>query len=638
MRASWRAPLGWLLVALLVRGLTALALPHPGYIDATYALHVAAGLLAGQGLTEEVVWNHLWTSPTLPRPSNAYWPPGPALFAAAGGFLLPDGLPLWRRAQALPVLGSALLVAGTYVLARRLSARRSTLAGALPEGPPSSVRGATPPGPPSPAAAHLAAGIVLGSGAYFPYWVTTDSFTPFALAAGGSLWLAVEAHNRAGAGDANTRRARAGVGCCLLGAGALAGLAQWVRADGLLFLVAPLLAALAGPEAGGWAGRARRALPGVALVLAGAALTAGPLALRAVLTWGTPAPPGMGGALWLTAYDDLFRFGQAPTFGRWLAAGPAPAATVRGAALLANLAALGQSLLYVALPLAALGAWRWRLPGPHTQRVPGSSEQRGPRPSRGSAATDLGWGAACERPRKGWVEAGVALPLAALLTLYGLHSLVFPFQGVRGALFHALAALVPWLALWAAWGLLLVISWGAARRGWRESQARPILGGALATLLLLGGVSFTVDLRRRWEPHAQAYRVAGAWLDAHAPPEARLMGVDPPGLWYATGRIVVATPSDGPQALLRAAATYGVDYVLVQPFSPPYLAPLYDDQAPLPGLQHVADAAHLRLYRVVSTASGPSGALEGLSQTEMESVSPGGRAASSSAAVEPRRG
>ena len=578
MRTSWRAPLGWLLVALLVRGLTALALPHPGYIDATYALHVAAGLLAGRGLSEEVVWNHLWTSPTLPRPSNAYWPPGPALFAAAGGFLLPDGLPLWRRAQALPVLGSALLVAGTFVLARRLTA----LSGAPPVASPS-----------PPAAAHLAAGIVLGSGAYFPYWVTTDSFTPFALAAGGSLWLAVEAHNRAGAGDAMARGPRVGVGCCLLGAGALAGLAQWVRADGLLFLVAPLLAALSGPAESGWAGRARRALPGVALVLAGAALTGGPLALRAVLTWGTPAPPGTGGALWLTAYDDLFRFGQAPTFGRWLATGPAPAASVRGAALLANLAALGQSLLYVALPLAALGAWRQRR------------------------------------------KAAVALPLAVLLALYGLHSLVFPFQGVRGALFHALAGLVPWLALWTAWGLLLAISWGAARRGWRESQARPILGGALATLLLLGGVSSTVDLRRRWEPHVQAYRAAGAWLDAHAPPGARLMGVDPPGLWYATGRIVVATPSDGPQALLRAAATYGVEYVLVQPFSPPYLAPLYDDQAPLPGLQHVADAAHLRLYRVVSAASG---APEGPSQTEMESVSPGGRAASSSAAVEPRRG
>ena len=61
-------------------------------------------------------------TPALPRPSNAYWPPGPALFAAAGGLLLPDSLPLWRRAQALPVLGAALLVAGTFVMARRLRA------------------------------------------------------------------------------------------------------------------------------------------------------------------------------------------------------------------------------------------------------------------------------------------------------------------------------------------------------------------------------------------------------------------------------------------------------------------------------------------------------------------------------------
>jgi hypothetical protein len=579
MGPSWRAPLVWFLVALLVRGLTALALPHPGYIDATYALHVAAGLLAGRGLSEEVVWNYLWSGPDLPRPSNAYWPPGPALFAAAGGLLLPDELPLWRRAQALPVLGSALLVAGTFAMARRLSARRSTRE-------PSGY--GTPAGTPLPAAAgHLAAGIVLGSGAYFPYWVTTDSFTPFALAAGGSLWLAVAAHRDRDASPGAAPARWGPAGWCLLGAGALAGVAQWVRADGLLLLVAPLLAALARPSG-----------TRVALVLAGAALTAGPLALRALLTWGTAAPPGTGGALWLTAYDDLFRFGEGPAFGRWLAAGVAPALAVRGAALLANLAVPGQSLLYVGLPLAALGAW-------HRRR-----------------------------------ESSVGLPLAVLLTLYGAHSLLFPFQGVRGALFHALAALVPWLALWTAWGLLLAVSWGAARRGWRPGQARTVLGAALGILLLLGGVSFTVDLRRRWEPHAEAYREAGAWLDAHAPPGARLMGVDPPGLWYATGRMAVATPSDGPQALLRAASTYGVEYVLVQPFSPPYLAPLYDGQAPLPGLEHVADAAHLRLYRVVSPASPAAPvapALDGTSQTAMEAVSAAGRASSSSAAVDPRR-
>ena len=275
-------------MALLVRGLTALALPHPGYIDATYALHVAAGLLAGRGLSEEVVWNHLWTAPTLPRPSNAYWPPGPALFAAAGGLLLPD-----EPAPLAPGPGPARP-------GRRPAGGRDVRHGPAPLRPSASPRRApVAPAdaglPAPPAAAHLAAAFVLGSGAYFPYWVTTDSFTPFALAAGGSLWLAVEAHKRLQHGDARHPGEPAPVWCCLFGAGALAGLAQGVRADGLLFLVAPLLAALSRPAGRAvWAPEATRLARGVALVLAGAALTAGPLALRAVLTWGTPGAPRHG--------------------------------------------------------------------------------------------------------------------------------------------------------------------------------------------------------------------------------------------------------------------------------------------------------------------------------------------------------
>ena len=325
MRPSWQAPLGWFLAALLVRGLTALALPHPGYIDATYALHVAAGLLAGRGLSEEVVWNHLWTAPTLPRPSNAYWPPGPALFAAAWGPPAAGEPAPWRRAQALPVLGAALLVAGTFVMARRLSRRR-----------PRPHRRALNCGPhgyaglPAPAARRTWRGVRSGQRGLLPPLGHQRLLTPFALAAGGSLWLAVEAHKRLQNGDARTLENQSPVWCCLFGAGALAGLAQGVRADGLLFLVAPLLAALSHPAGREPGRRRRRAWPRVALVLSGAALTAGPLALRALLTWGSPVPPGTGGALWLTAYDDLFRFGQAPTFGRWLAAGIPAASSSAG--------------------------------------------------------------------------------------------------------------------------------------------------------------------------------------------------------------------------------------------------------------------------------------------------------------------
>jgi len=83
---AWRAPLAWLLLALLVRAGMAWRLGHPGYIDAYYDAHVAANLLARRGLVEDVAWNYLSPPAALPRPSNAYWPPGAAVFAAAGAW------------------------------------------------------------------------------------------------------------------------------------------------------------------------------------------------------------------------------------------------------------------------------------------------------------------------------------------------------------------------------------------------------------------------------------------------------------------------------------------------------------------------------------------------------------------------
>lgn len=558
-----RALAGWFVLALLVRGLTAAAVTGPGFADAAYALHVAGALVSGKGLTEEVVWNYL-TPPAglLPRPSNAYWPPGPALFAAAGAALLPDALPLWRRAQALPVLGAALLVAAAYALALRAA-----------------------PGPGARRRAATTAALVLGGGIYFPYWVTADSFTPFALTGVAVLWLAARA-----AGDRpGGRGCPATVGRALFAAGLLAGLAQAIRADGLLLLVAPLAVAAG-----------RRSARGALLALAGAAAGALPLALRAALTWGTPFPPGAGAALWLTAYDDLFRFGAAPDAARWLAAGPAAALAARGHALLANLAVLGQPVLYWALPLTVAGAWR----------------------SRGAALTRVA--------------------LLYLLALYLTMSLLFPFQGARGGLFHSLAALVPAIALWTAQGLEGVVAWGAARRRWPEAQAQTVFAAALAGLTLLSGLAFGAGLVRRWEAQAGSNAAAGAWLAARTPPGTRLMAVDPTGLWYATGRSAVAVPADGPQALLAAAAAYRVDYVLLQPYWPEYLAPVYDGAADLPGLEHLADAGALRIYRVAgSSAPGAAAAAADAAapaQTLTGSRSDAGSAASSPAAVVPSRG
>jgi hypothetical protein len=353
-----------------------------------------------------------------------------------------------------------------------------------------------------------------------------------------------------------------------------------------------------------------------------------PLLARTWVTWHTLVPPGASGALWLRAYEDLFRYLEGPSFATWRAAGLGAALQVRGGALSGNLGVLGQPLLYVAAPLTLLGAWR----------------------GRRSPAT--------------WV------PLIYLGALYVVMSLVFPLQGVRGGLFHSLAALLPWVWLWTVDGLEAAVAWAGQRRAWPPGEAPLVFGVALVAFGGLASLYFTASLTARWDAHVAAYQAAAAWLAGPAPPEARAMSADPAVLWYAStlggsvargasgpagrsgsgeapsqtdssarpplageaGRGGVVTPSDGFAALVAAAVAYDVDYVLVEPAGPTYLAPVYAGEAPAPDLLLTGQAGPIRIYRVAP--AGPSFA----SHTRTDAVSSGGSAASSSAAVFPSRG
>jgi hypothetical protein len=50
-------------------------------------------------------------------------------------------------------------------------------------------------------------------------------------------------------------------------------------------------------------------------------------------------------------------------------------------------------------------------------------------------------------------------------------SIVFPYAGVRGGFFHAVAPLQPLVWALAAIGLGEFVRWGAERRGWQTKQA-----------------------------------------------------------------------------------------------------------------------------------------------------------------------
>jgi hypothetical protein len=346
-------------------------------------------------------------------------------------------------------------------------------------------------------------------------------------------------------------------------AAVLAGLAQWIRPDAALLLVAPLVA-LAGERgaSGQRTGRCRL----WELLPVGLASTAGltPWLIRNWQTWGTLTPPGAGAALWLRDYDDLFAFAALPSFARWRAAGLGAALLVRLSALLANLGVLGQPLLYYLVPLTLFGLWRLR------------------------------------RRREYWPV------LAYVVALYLVFSLVFPFQGVRGGLFHSLAAALPLLAVWTVVGLEGAVGAAARRRHWIEPRAQSVFAGALLAFSVISSIYFLSLQTSRWDERLVAYQEVAGLLARQAPLDARVLVVDPPGFWYASGREAVVIPSDGFGALLSAAAAFDARYLVVEASGPAYLAPLWAGTAAVPGFTCVGQTEQASVYAVDPSGAQPA--------------------------------
>ena len=444
-RWPWRELVGWLVVALLVRAATLAVVTQPGYMDASYYYHVADNLVAGRGLVTDAVWNFLDPRTDLPRPSNAYWPPGTSLVAAVGGWLFGPG---FRSAQIPMVVLSAAIVPLAYLYGRLLLGTR---------------RGG-----------HGVAALMLCSAAYYPYWVTTDTFTPYGLLGlgcflllGWVLW--VEPASRA--------RLIAAVG----GAGVLAGWSQLVRPDGLVLATVvvgtaaavgwwrrdyPLAPSLKGgrtsspTEVGAhhavplqrfWrAGRGqwRAAALWGGLAAAGYLLGALPWYVRNWLTWGSPLPMAGGQTMFLRRFDDIFAYGIEVSPAALVADGWSLVLTGRLAGLIGNLVPLFQVALFALAPLAALGV------------------------------------------RRLWREPAARPALLYVGILYLGMSLVFPTTSPRGSFFHGLTPAVPVLYAALIRGLDTAVGWAGTWRRWNLAEARANLSGG-------GG---GIPNRRGWLP------------------------------------------------------------------------------------------------------------------------------------------
>jgi hypothetical protein len=281
---------------LVVRLALAWPVAGPSYFDAAYYQNAAESLIAGHGLTDQVIWNYLDDPAGLPRPSHLYWPPFNTWLAALG--LLVNG---WRGVQTVFIALSALLVPLTAYLAWSLWGRRDYA---------------------------IAAGLLtLFSGHYAGYWGSApDSFGPFALIIAGAILAVVRGW--------------------WLPAGLCAGLAALTRADGLLIALVLGAATL-------W----RRNWRGAVALTAGCLLILAPWWARNWLVADTPFPGGGLKTLLLRDYEELFYLGQELSPQRYFAWGLGPLLNSKFQAGWYDLYVMLGPWPYLA-PLAVLGVWQ----------------------------------------------------------------------------------------------------------------------------------------------------------------------------------------------------------------------------------------------------------------------------------------
>ena len=492
--------LGWLAV------LMALAAWQraPGYMDEAYYWVVGRAWAAGQGLVEPFLWNYLDDPAGLPHPAGAYWQPLPALLAglfhrvgARWGFvLLAAAVPwlTWGVARAWGFGGTGSAWAGLWAMA---------------------------------------------AGFYLAYLPAVDGFAPL-LVLGGLYWALLPGAWR-DAGRGAWRWAALG---------ALAAGVHLTRAEGVLWLLATLAAALgAGP------GRTRR----LTAVLLGYALLMAPWWARNLQVWGRLWPPGQSRALWLTEYNDLFRYPAAQlTPQRWLAQGWGKILRDRAWALGLNLqTTLAVHGSIVLLPFVLLAGWRAR-----------------------------------QQPA---LRVAVGLYLAVL----GLMTVVFPFAGARGGWFHAGAGFQPLLWALAGEGFETGLTWAARRRGWHRPSARRVLGGGLTLLLLAMTAALTWGRVQHWNADADRYAAAWRAWQQMAPQNAQagpVLVVNPP-LWvWVTGEPALVTPTGGPGALTAVAQRYGAVGLVLEANHPPGLAAWWVEPGPRPNWRYLGAAPGVQLY------------------------------------------
>jgi hypothetical protein len=524
----------------------------PGYMDADYYFAGGLQLATGHGFTEPFLWNYLDDPAEILHPSHAYWMPLASILVAAS--MVVSGLVSFAGAKLGFLIFSGFIAPMTAALAYSITRKRNS--------------------------AILAGFLAVFPGFYLPFLPTTDTFAIYMLL-GGLFFLIL------------APRSRRPFPITYLFLGLLAGLLHLTRADGLLWLPIALVAVFYmnyssgtthhAPRITRYASRitnyASRLTPhasrftnyelrNTSFVLLGYLLLIGPWILRNLTVFGTWLSPGGLRSLWLTNYDEIFSYpASILTFNHWINSGLKSTLEARAWALGLNLqtslAVQGEIFL---LPLILAGLWRLR-----------------------------------KEPR---VKLGVLAWSGTFLAM----TLVFPFPGARGGLFHSGAALQPlWWAL-APVGLESFLELGVEKRGWGKEQACKVFSWGLVAMALF--LTIMIGYLRivgndasslAWNQTPRHYSQIEASLGEHGIAEDEIVMVNnPPGYFVATGRPAIVVPDGDLHSTLAAAQRYHAGYMILESNHPQGLKDLYQNPGDLPGLDYLYTLDNTRIFKLTT--------------------------------------
>lgn len=382
-------------------------------------------------------------------------------------------------------------------------------------------------------AAWLAGLAMIFSGFFVPFWITSDNFTIYGVVGASALILM-------GRGRAT------GSSLPFVLSGVCIALAHLARNDGVLLLPVLLVVAM-WPSADGKGGR--RAL-GAGGALLAYLVVMSPWFVRNLSVSGAILPVGGLQTAWMREYNDLFNYPPVIDLPKFLAWGLPNIINSRWQALITNTQTLiAVEGLVVLTPFMLIALWRRR----HDPLLTGF-----------------------------WLYA---------LGLHGAMTLLFPFPGTRGGLFHSAAALMPfWTALGVV-GLLESIAWAAKRRRWAVNQAQLVFGGALVIWLVAFSAYMLVT-------RASAWNSAGLYYEEFPVERTETIMInDPAGYHYFTGGRAVVLPNAPPDTLLTLFNRFGVSHLVLDENVPTPLVDLWLRQNVPIFLEHHRKDDRFRIYK-----------------------------------------